>query len=221
MHTIMLNSMPSNSDSTIDKIEPVLSDSQSTEIEGLLVNVFQLTGHKLTPDDPLVVAALVQSKLVRQAGDAAAKSVKESVAKAIAELNEAVRIEREQAANIDKTVSNAFQKITDGAKKVGDNELATLTAKFSRAASDTLESVRKEVTAASPENRRARTLTVVSIALAVGVCLGIVISGATHRQITPEKLRLINNGMLLDAAWPKLSKQVREQIQSTMIPEAK
>lgn len=59
-----------------NRVEPVMkekaaakqSDTPAIDLDKLLVEVFTHTGRRLTADDPVVVAALVQSTLIRRAG---------------------------------------------------------------------------------------------------------------------------------------------------------
>lgn len=203
------------------KPHPAPNDSKKSEpLSALLVEVFEMTGQKLTVDDPLVVAALVQSSLVKRAGDHAAASLQDAVVQAVAELAQAVKVERETAGNLDRTMAQAFQQITDGAKKAGDSELTTMQTRFARMASETLEQVRKEAGKAAPGGLWWKYSSVLLGGIVFGLLVGFVLGKAKTPKITNEQVRLMHNGMLLDAAWSKLPKVSREMIEASGLPGA-
>jgi hypothetical protein len=193
----------------------VPAKSRASEVEELLVNIFELTGQKVTLDDPVVVAALLQSALLKRAGSEAAALVTDATVKVVAELTEAVKVERQQAANLDRTVANAFQQITDGAKKVGDQELTTIQVRFSRMASETLEQVRREAAKRAPGGLLWKLTAMFCGGLAVGVVIGFAVGKSSTPSITNEQVRLMHNGILLDAAWGKLPKNARDLVESS------
>ncbi len=189
-------------------------DQRDGQVDTLLNDIFARTGCKVTHDDPIVVAALFQASLMRQAGDAAAAKLTKALTKGVAELALAVKTEREQAANLDQTIARAFQQIADGAKRVGDQELSTLQTRVARMASDTLDQVRR--TAKTPTSAGVAWLLAVALlaGLAAGMALGIVIANARMPTVSNDQLRLMHNGMLLDAAWESLPKAAREILES-------
>lgn len=203
------------------KVAGTISQKKDESLHALLVEIFEVTGHKVTLDDPVVAAALLQSKLLRRAGDAAADSLREAVVKVVAELAEAVRVERETAGNLDRTVASAFQQITDGAKKAGDQELAIMQTRFARVATETLDQVRREAARLAPGGRWWRYSATLLAGLALGLIVGVVIGKSRSPQINQEQIRLMHNGMLLDAAWPKLPKTVRDALETVGRPNAK
>lgn len=62
--------------------------------------IFHLTGQKVQIDDPIVLAALVQSKLIRQAGEDARNLIQASLAVAQKEFAAAADAQRVLAADI-------------------------------------------------------------------------------------------------------------------------
>jgi hypothetical protein len=204
-----------------DKAAVRATPKKDESLHALLVEIFEVTGHKVTLDDPVVAAALLQSKLLRRAGDDAAVSLREAVVKVVAELAEAVRVERETAANLDRTVASAFQQITEGAKKAGDQELATMQTRFARVATETLDQVRREAASLAPGGRWWRYSATLLAGLALGLAVGVVIGKSRSPQINQEQIRLMHNGMLLDAAWPKLPKAARDVLEAVGRPDAK
>lgn len=183
---------------------------QADKIAEVCAEVYRLTGQKVTADDPILLAALFQSELMHKAGADVAAVFEQTVAKAIAMLADAVKEEREQAANLDKSVAQAFQQIADGAKKVGDGELATMQARFARAAAETLDNVRQQAQRAAPGGLWWKLSVGASFGALLGVVGGVYVGRSLALQFTDEQSRLIHNGMLLDDAWPKLSKSARE-----------
>lgn len=183
---------------------------QADKIAEVCAEVYRLTGQKVTADDPILLAALFQSELMHKAGADVAAVFEQTVAKAIAMLADAVKEEREQAANLDKSVAQAFQQIADGAKKVGDGELVAMQARFARAAAETLDNVRRQAQRGAPGGSWWKLVVGASLGALLGVLGGLYVGRSLAPQFTDEQSRLIHNGMLLDEAWPKLSKSARE-----------
>lgn len=204
-----------------DKAGGTTGPKQDETLRKLLVEIFEVTGHKVTLDDPVVAAALLQSKLLRRAGDEAADSLREAVVKVVAELAEAVRVERETAGNLDRTVASAFAQITEGAKKAGDQELATMQARFARVATETIDQVRREAASVAPGGLRWRYAATLLAGVTLGLATGFLLGAFRAPQITQEQIRLMHNGMLLDAAWPKLPKPARDVLEAAGRPDAR
>lgn len=206
LEPVMMQSLPDKSS---------LAQERSSDIDALLLDIFNVTGNKVTKDDPILVAALIQSSLVKQAGNDAANSLQNAVIQAVAELADAVKVEREQASILDKTVANAFQQITDGAKKVGDQELTTLQTRFSRMASETLDQVRKEGSRQAPGGLTWKITSALFGGVAIGLIAGAFIGKAIAPKITNDQVRLMHNGTLLDASWQKLPKSAHDIIEAS------
>jgi len=182
--------------------------AQDEAIAAVCAEVYRLTGQTITDNDPILLAALFQSELMRKAGADITTAFEQTVAQAIAMLADAVKEERAQAANLDKSVAAAFQQIANGAKAAGDAELATMQGRFARMAAETLDQVRREAQRAVPNNYRWK----MTLAAIAGLAAGLLVS-VLHYQEAPrysdEQARLIHNGLLLDDAWPKLPKAAR------------
>lgn len=183
---------------------------QADKLDELCAEIFKLTGQKVTRDDPILLAALFQSELVNKAGENAAALFQDTVAKCIAQLAQSVKEEREQAASLDRSVASAFQQISDGAKKVGEQELAAMQGKFARMASDTLDQVRREAAARAPGGLWWKSAVLVLAGVLVGLVGGFMVGKGQAPRLTDDQLRLMHNGALLDGAWGKLPKASRE-----------
>lgn len=183
---------------------------QADKIAEVCAEVYRLTGQKVTADDPILLAALFQSELMHKAGSDVTALFQETVAKSIATLAEAVKEERAQAAQLDKSVALAYQQIAEGAKKIGDNELVSIQARFARAAADTLEQVRREAQRNAPGGWWWKLGTGAAVGALLGVLGGIVMGRNLAPQWTDEQTRLLHNGVLLDEAWPRLPKAARD-----------
>ncbi len=184
---------------------------QGDKIEQLCAEVYRLTGQKLTRDDPVLLAALFQSELIIKAGEHAAALFQDTVARSVAQLAETVKAEREQAASLDQSVASAFQHIADGAKKMGEQELATIQARFARAASDTLAQVRREAASQAPGGLWWKSAAILLFVLLAGLAAGFYCGRGQAAKLSDDQLRLMHNGLLLDEAWPRLPKAAREQ----------
>lgn len=177
-----------------------------SELEQLLVDVFERTGQKVGSDDPIVAAALIQSSLMQKAGMTAANALNSAVLSAVAELAEAVKQEREQAAQLDRSVNEAIERLTAGAQTVAEQEYLAMKTRFARAAADTLTDIRRD--AASGQNKRGeswwKAATIALGGIAVGLVCGVLIGKSNVPQMSTDQVRLMHNGMLLDAAWERL-----------------
>lgn len=194
---------------------------QENKLAALIVEVFELTGQKLTLDDPVLVAALLQSELVRKAGDDAASMLRDAAMEVVAELIKAVKVEREHAANLSRAAADALQRIAEGTKAISSAEQASLATRFEQTAIDTLDRVRKEPAKQAPGGMRWRYATLGLAGLALGIAGTVIAGQLIVPRVTSEQVRLLHNGMLLDAAWTKLPKTARDVIESTKLPEAK
>lgn len=183
---------------------------QADKIEELCAEIYRLTGQKVTRDDPILLAALFQSELINKAGENAAALFQDTVAKSVAQLAEAVKEEREQAASLDKSVAGAFQQIADGAKKMGEQELASIQGKFARMASETLDQVRREAAARAPGGLWWKASAVFLVGALTGIAGGFTVGKGLAPKLSDDQVRLMHNGMLLDGTWPKLPKPARE-----------
>lgn len=195
---------------------------QASQVEALCAEVFRLTGQKITEDDPIIVAALFQSELINKSGANAATHIQDAVSQAVVQLADAVKAERKQATEVQKVVASTFQQIADGTKQVAEQELAAMQARFARMASDTLDQVRREATYKAPRISvwwRAGAYTLAGIT--AGLLGGIMIGNHSGGDLSENQIRLMHNGLLLDKAWPRLSKSARETFElSPMAKEA-
>ena len=183
---------------------------QSDKIEELCAEIYRLTGQKVTRDDPILLAALFQSELINKAGENAAALFQDTVAKSVAQLADAVKEEREQAASLDKSVASAFQQIAGGARKMGEQELASIQGKFARMASETLDQVRREAAARAPGGLWWKASAVFLVGALAGLAGGFTIGEGLAPKLSDDQVRLMHNGILLDGTWSKLPKPTRE-----------
>ena len=183
--------------------------AQDEAIAAVCAEVYRLTGQTITDNDPILLAALFQSELMRKTGADITTAFEQTVAQAIAMLADAVKEERAQAANLDKSVAAAFQQIANGAKAAGDNELATIQGRFARMAAETLDQVRRDAQRTAPGNYRWKMLLAAVAGLATGLLASVLLHHSDAPRYSDEQARLIHNGLLLDDAWPKLPKAAR------------
>jgi len=67
------------------------------EMKSLADEIFSITGQKVETTDPIVVASLVQSRLIRQAGLDAKQNIQAAVAASLGEISTAIQGERSGA----------------------------------------------------------------------------------------------------------------------------
>jgi len=191
---------------------------EKTDLQALLVDVFDQTGIKVTADDPIVAAALIQSAVMRRAGVDAAQRMQDCVVDAVKQIADAVNTERAAAASLDRAAGDAHQQLIADAKLVGEAELSQLRERFLKAASTALEEVRSTA-ALSKGAVRWRIGAGVAVGLAVGAMLTLALGRFQPRPMSPEQVRLMHNGLMLDAAWPKLPPATRALIEGARPPE--
>ncbi|MDP2367184.1 hypothetical protein [Rhodoferax sp.] len=198
-----------------------MEPTQANKLAALIVEVFELTGQKLTLDDPVLVAALLQSELIKKAGGDAALMLREAAMEVVAELIKAVKVEREHATSLNRAAADALQKIAEGAKAISSAEQANMATRFEQSAIDTLDRVRKEASKQAPGGMRWRYATLGLAGLALGIAGTVITGQLITSRVGSEQVRLLHNGLLLDAAWAKLPKTARDVIESAKLPEAK
>lgn len=191
------------------------------DAQALCVEIFEMTGQKLTLEDPIVVAALIQSALVRRAATDAASELQATVRGAAAELIGAAGVKRERMARLDSEIAKAITGISDAAKKVGESELASLQAQFARSATATLDLVRRDASQTAPRDRWWKFAAVLLCGTSAGMLIGFGLIKTTASKITGEQMRLMVNGTLLDTAWSKLPKASRDLIEASGRPDNK
>lgn len=182
------------------------------QLHALLVDVYAQTGIKISADDPVVAAALIQSALVRRAGNDAAGELQRCVVHAVAEIAEAVKTERAAAASLDRAAGDAHAQIVSDAKAISRAELSEMRQRFWQLAESTLEQVRSSAQL-SQGAIRIRVALGLFVGLALGFVLAIVAGRVQPQAMSAEQVRLMHNGLMLDAAWPKLPPAIRAQIE--------
>lgn len=60
----------------------------NNEVAQLVLEIFQFTGQKVEIDDPIVVAALIQSQMIRRAGREAVADIEAAVGRAVVDLTQ-------------------------------------------------------------------------------------------------------------------------------------
>jgi hypothetical protein len=112
--------------------------------KALVGEIFHLTGQKVEIDDPVVVAALINSQLIRQAGEDAMFSIQSALNLAMDDLSESVKEERAAAAEICNAIALADQRISLITTAAEQAEVIKMRAQFSDVVVDMLEQIRKE-----------------------------------------------------------------------------
>ena len=180
--------------------------NRQASVDQLIVDVFRLTGQKITSDDPIVVAALFQSSLISRAS-------REAVDALLIASKQVSQEQEKHAASLEATVQGAFQKLSQGAKKITDSELSSASNRFLLSSTQTLETFRDQASKSTPGYLSRTVILVGLVAFAVGASVGAASVMLSKPELTTEQIRLMHNGLLLDAAWPKLNKPSRDAIQ--------
>ncbi|MBB3221675.1 hypothetical protein [Pseudoduganella umbonata] len=195
---------------------PVPAPPADDHVDDVIHQIFKLTGQKVTRDDPVVVAALLQTSMLddiaQRIGDQLAKRTTE----ATAEMAAAVAASRAHVEAVDRAVARAYAQMADGVHAVSDQELTALRASFARTAAETLDHIRRNVLRRSGWRHWWRDPAACCVGLAFGLAVGSIATLALTRGPDAEQRRLLHNGMLLDAAWPKLADHQRTLIGSAL-----
>lgn len=190
--------------------EQITSDSKS-----LVTEIFQMTGQKVELDDPIVVAALVHSQLIRRAGHDAMTAIQSAVDKILIDLGEAVRSERQAASDIGRATAEAYTQIVSVARAATDAEVPKMHAQFVNIAQDVLQQVRKEASAAAPYGWKIKAaLSAAGLVLLGGLAGGIIGASWFGKAAPPdvETSKRIEAGRDFIQALPQLDVATREKI---------
>ena len=184
------------------------------EQKHLVGEIFNLTGQKVEVDDPIVVAALIHSQLIRRAGQDAMQSIQSAVDASIEQLAEAVKAERQAAADIGQATTNAYKQIVAAANAASEAELPRIKTQLLQITHDALQEVRKEAAQAAPYGWKVK----VAISLAGIVLLGALaggIIGATwfgHNKPTAEEEKQLAAGKDFLQVLPMLDKATKDRL---------
>lgn len=186
--------------------QPVPAPQVSPDrVDDVLLQIFKLTGQKLTREDPVVVAALLQTGLFDDATQKMGEQLKKMTAEATTEMTAAVLAGRAHVEAVDRAVARAYTQLADGVHAVSDQELIALRATFARTAAETLDHIRRNVLRRSGWRHWWRDPSACCVGLAFGLAMGSILTLVLTRMPDAEHQRLLHNGKLLDAAWPKLA----------------
>lgn len=190
-----------------------------SDAKTIVQEVFEATGQKIELDDPLVAAALVNSKVQTRAAERAVGLIGEAAAAAAQDLAAATRAEREAAAGASERMAAAVADIQRAIAAGGDNELSRLRAQFADAASSVLRDVAAECRVAAPERWKWRVATaMLGVAVLFAAAGGVI--GATlfgHKaDLSQEDARALAAGRDFLASLPKLDSATRGKVLNQM-----
>lgn len=183
------------------------------DISTLLLEIYERTGCKISADDPVVGAALVQSHLIRAAGVDAANSIKAAVEDAVADLGDAVRIERLAAADAQEAYARALRQFREAATSVANAEMSR-----SRPSAQEGDARLQDEAPAQPappprKFHLALTLVCVSVAsAAAGAMIAVAVIKNGQPAITQEEVRSRVVGQQVMEIWPALDIETRSKI---------
>lgn len=154
----------------------------------LTVEIFELTGQKVSVDDPIVTAAFFYSGKMRQA-----------------------------AAECDSASKMAHQRITRATAEVSDAGIAKLKTDFYRISREVLEQVRTEATTANPNAMtiRATVATAFMMAIGIGALAGAMVTAMYLEKNPPLPASIPKEaaiGRALLRALPELDKSTKHSL---------
>ncbi|TWI69263.1 hypothetical protein IP91_00330 [Pseudoduganella lurida] len=200
---------------TGQRIEPELADEAvpvTTEpdlLDRLAQDIFRETGLKVSRNDPVIGAALLQSRLMDDAATRAADRLALRADEVAAKLTESVRASATHLDQADRAMAQAFAQLAEGTRTVTEQELLAVRASFARSAAETLDHVRRNVLRRSGWRYWWRDPAACLVGTAFGIAIGCGMTLYWTRGPSAEQTRLMQNGLLLDAAWPRLGERER------------
>lgn len=181
----------------------------------LVGEIFRLTGQKVDIDDPIVVAALINAQLIRQAGEDAMFSIQSAVDQVIGDLSAAVKEERKAAADISKSTDLAYQKIISMTKAAAQSEVAKMRQQFSEVVIEILEKVRREAGETAPSGWKIKfgilALSVMLLSGAAGLAMGMTWFNKV-RPSTALQAQQLSMGKSLMEILPRLDKATKDKL---------
>lgn len=198
-----------------------MSTDQTNEaaMKELVGDIFHLTGQKVEVTDPIVVAALIHSQLIRRAGDDAANVIHFAVQKAKAELELAVKAEREAASDISRATAQAYQDIVTAARAATEAEVPKLQVRFVNLAQDVLQQVRKEASATAPIGWKVKVAFGAAGLVLLGALAGGVIGSAwsgkgraSETGVNPDQAKQLEAGRDFLQVLPQLDEATKTKL---------
>lgn len=186
-----------------------------TDAKSVVQDVFESTGLKIEVDDPLVAAALLNSRVQLRAAEGAAAVLQRAVTAAAGELAQAARAEREAAAAAGETFAETLKQVRASIEAGGDNELSSLRLKFAQSAQETLRDVASKAGESAPDALKWKIAAFLCAGgLLFALAGGVVGAAFFGRQDPPslEQQREIAAGRDFLAILPKLDGDTRSKV---------
>lgn len=186
-----------------------------TDAKAVVQDVFETTGQKIDVDDPLVAAALVNSRVQARAADRAIAAIDAAVRAGVADLASAASAEREAAGAASESIAAALRDVRTSIEAGGDNELSSLRLRFAEAADSVLREVAGKARDAAPQVWKFRVGAVLCAgALLFALAGGIVGSEFFGRQAdrSPDEVRELAAGRDFIAILPQLDPDTRAKV---------
>lgn len=186
----------------------------TADAKNLVSEIFTLTGQKVEVDDPIVVAALIHSQLIRRAGQDAMTAIQSAVNSAVADLTNAVNAERQAAAEISQATAAAYQQVVAAAKAATEAEVPKMQTQFIGIAQDVLQQVRKEAGAAAPSAWKIKVGLVLSGVVLLGGLAGGIIGAnwSGSGKLSADEVKQIAAGKDFLQLLPQLDQQTRDKL---------
>lgn len=192
-----------------------MNEQTTADTKSLVGEIFQLTGQKVEVDDPIVVAALIHSQLIRRAGQDAMTAIQAAVTQSLSDLGEAVKAERQAAADIGRATAEAYTQIIAAARAAGEAEVPKMHTQFVNIAQDVLQQVRKEASASAPYGWKIKvSMGIAGLVLLGGLAGGIVGAAWFGKGTAPtvEQSKQIEAGRDFLQVLPQLDPGTRDKL---------
>lgn len=186
-----------------------------SDAKAVVQDVFEATGQKIDVDDPLVAAALVNSRVQERAAARSIAAIEAAVRAGVAELAAAANDERAAAAAASESVAAALRDVRASIEAGGDNELSSLRAKFAQTADSVLRDVAGTAREAAPQVWKYRVGMVLGLsALLFALAGGVVGAEFFGRQAerTQDEARQLAAGRDMLAVLPKLDPETHDKV---------
>ncbi|MDN4572056.1 hypothetical protein DBB29_12330 [Pandoraea cepalis] len=155
-------------------------------VEELVRDIFAATGQKVSRDDPIVAAALVNARLIRDAGEHATQGIGRAVDAAAESLAAAAGVHEAAKVSARESVSCAKDEVAAAAKAAAISATEQVREQMERIAADSIRSAIAVGEARAPSAWKLK-VAVVGGVLVVGCLLTGVLAGAwLARSASPQ-----------------------------------
>lgn len=170
----------------------------------LVTEIFEATGHKVEQDDPLVIAALFNASLIREAGAQVATEFREALQEELVRV-QTLSVELEAAVN-----KMVVFRADPGQHKLMADSVAKLVAEMIKA--ETKSTIRIAWTSKILAWNAIPLSFILAIGLFAGAVFGPKFVPSLRYKVTAEERQQMQVGKRLQEVFPNLDKDTKEKV---------